>query len=117
MDYKPGDRTVFVYPGGYVFGTILPPKTKNGSRLRLAVVYDGATHIETGDRQTTRVEYRPDWYRVVATYGITNKTKRLIGWINPLDGQRELWPGGIPHFFELYVLSDQLYTHDTVHDW
>ena len=115
--FSKGDRVVFVYPHGYVFGIVLAPKTKQGLRMRLVVVDDGATHPETGDRQTTRIEYHPDWGTITETYGITNKTNKLVRWKNPIDGIVELWSGGIPYFLELYDPSKEPYRHDTVHDW
>lgn len=115
--FQPGDRAVFVYPAGYVFGTVLPPKTKSGTRMRLAVVDGGAIYPKTEDWRTTRVEYHPDWGNVVATYGITEKTKKLVRWINPNGNYRELWSGGIPYFRELYDCSKEPYTRDFSHDW
>ena len=113
----PGVKAVFAYNCGYVFGIVLPPKRKPRKRLRLAVVDDNATYPETGDRQTTRTQYNPQWDRVVATYGIAAKSTRLVGWLSPLDGRLETYAFAIPHFFEIYDPAKEPYTHDVVHDW
>ena len=113
---EPGGRAVFVASTwGYVFGYILAPETKRGKRLRLAVVRDDERRPDSGSAHVTRVESHPVWDEIVATYFISPKTARLIGWINPIDNQKETWGPGTPHFFEMYNETRAPYTREI--DW
>lgn len=115
---EPGGRAVFVAPTwGYVFGHILAPETKRGKRLRLAVVRDDKKSIDTGSARVTRSESHPVWDKVVATYFISPKTMRLVGWINPIDNQKETWGPGVPRFYEMYDEARAPYTQEIDHDW
>lgn len=115
---EPGGRAVFATLNwGYIFGHILAPKGKNGKRLRLAVVHDEKTHLDTGSGRVTRMESHPVWDRVVATYYISPKTRRLIGWVNPIDHQKDTWGPGLPRFYEMYDEAKAPYTKEIDHDW